>query len=103
MIVPLPSSRPPAILGKQFATLDLDVEGLFQAEHDVEEIDRLGVQVALQRRCGYDFLVFHAQRVDERLLHLGKDLFFRRRCHCLGFLQQSVRITGPPPARLSNR
>ena len=61
------------VFGEQLAALDLDVEGLFQAEHDVEEVDRLGAQVALQRGLGRDFVFVDAQRVDQRLLNLGKD------------------------------
>ena len=37
-------------LGEQLAARDLDAELALQAEDDVEEVDRLGPQVALQRR-----------------------------------------------------
>jgi hypothetical protein len=30
------------VLGKEFAPLDLDAEGLLETEHDVEEVDRFG-------------------------------------------------------------
>ena len=40
------------VLGEQFSAGNLDVERLFQAEDDVEEVDRLGSQVADERGLG---------------------------------------------------
>ena len=61
------------VFGEQLAALDLDAERFFQAEHDVEEVDRLGAQVALQRGLGRDFVFIDAERIDERFLDLGED------------------------------
>jgi hypothetical protein len=62
------------VFWEQLAALDLDVEGFFQAEHDVEEVDTLGAQVALQRGLWLDFVVIDTQRIDEGLLDFRVDI-----------------------------
>ena len=64
------------VLGEQLAALDLDVEALLQAEDDVEEVDALRVEIALQGRLGRDLVLLDAEGVDERFLDLLEDLFF---------------------------
>ena len=38
------------VLGREFLARNLDAERLFELEHDVEKVDRLGTQVADHRR-----------------------------------------------------
>ena len=40
------------VLGKQFASLDLDIEFLFEVEDDVEEINRFGSEIPDESRRG---------------------------------------------------
>ncbi len=53
------------IFREELVAGNLDVEGLFQAEDDVQEVDRLGSQVAHQRGFRLDVFVIHAQGVGE--------------------------------------
>ena len=66
------------VLGEEFSARDLDVKVLFEAEHDVQEVDRLGSQIADQRGGRRDFIVINPQRVDECLTDLFKNLFTTR-------------------------
>ena len=54
----------------------------FEPEGDIEVVDRLGAEVARERRLRRDFLFVHPQGLDQRLTNLGKDLF-RAKCHAL--------------------
>jgi hypothetical protein len=48
-------------LGEQFDALDPDAELALQAEEDVQEIDRLGPQVTLERRRRPDLVLVQVQ------------------------------------------
>src|SRR5262249_21747287 len=57
-------------LGEQLAARDLDPELALQPEDDVQEVDRLGPQVALERGRRLDVFLIHVQRLDQRRGHL---------------------------------
>jgi hypothetical protein len=62
-------------LGEQPAARDLDAERALQAEDDVQKVDRLGPQVALQGDGRSDFVFVHMEGRDERRGHPPVDLF----------------------------
>ena len=49
------------------AARDLDLERALEAEHHVEEVDRLGVEALDQRHVELDVLDVAAERVGDRL------------------------------------
>jgi hypothetical protein len=60
--------------GEQLAARDPDRELPLQPEEDVEEVDRLRPQVALQRACRLHVLFLDVQRLDQGRGHLAVDL-----------------------------
>ena len=64
------------ILGEEFGAGNLDIEGLFQAEDDIEKVDRLGPQITDERRLGRHLIIFDTQSVDQRGFDLLEDLLF---------------------------
>ena len=51
---------------EQLAARDLDAELALEPEDDVEEVDRLGAEVALQRDGRVDLVLVDVQRLDQR-------------------------------------
>ena len=66
------------VLGEELAAGDADLERLLQAEDDVEEVDRLGAEIADQRRFRSDLVLVDAQGVDQRGSDLFKNFFLCR-------------------------
>ena len=42
---------------KQFAPFDLDIKGFLKPKDDIQKVNRLGIEIALQGGCGCDFVV----------------------------------------------
>ena len=79
------------VLGEEFPLRDLEAERLLEPEDDVKEVDRLGPEVARQRRVGRDLIVIHREGLHQNALHLREDLVS---CHAGGTLL----ARGPPGA-----
>src|SRR5262249_42185783 len=79
--------------GEQFAARDLVAEFPLEPEDDVQEIDRLRTQVALQRGGGLDVVLVHVERFDQCCRHLEIDFFLTR--HGLSLLITETTLTSP--------
>ena len=62
---------------------DLDAEGFFQPEADVEKVDALGAEIVLDDGVAGDFVVIDAEGIDEHRLDLAEDFFLGECCHGL--------------------
>src|SRR3954452_1444466 len=57
------------VFREQLTALDLDSERFLEAEHDIEEVDRLGAEVTLERGNWLYFVLIDAERIDQRFLN----------------------------------
>jgi hypothetical protein len=63
---------------------DLDPELVLELHDQLDQIQRVGVEVFLERSLVSDLVLVDAELLDENGLHLLGD-FFSRRCHVTSF------------------
>src|SRR5260221_484817 len=59
---------------------DLDPELVLELHDELDEVERVGVQVVLERRLFGDLILFDSELLRQNFFHTLED-FFTRRCH----------------------
>ena len=93
------------VLGEQLAARDLDPEIALEAEDDVQKVDRLGAQVALERGLAGHFVLVHAQGIHQRGLDFLEDLVVCRHSilkNKMGLPLQSQTATGSEAPKIKS-
>ena len=57
---------------------DLDAELILELHDELDEVERVGVEIVLEGRLGRDLALVDTELLDENLLDLVEDFFARR-------------------------